>query len=384
MINFLKKLYIILFTKNPYKVISFNNLIRRPIGEPVGIRETLNNVLIEEKGKLIFYPSLPKSYNNILTEEKVNQYTKYNTGTIYKEENRYLYSIESGQIIGFLGLVYDKKKRSFIDESVKLWTENLKTSNYTNFYRPPKPEYLSGVTLSCLTTGADGGFYHFFHEVLPKLFFCRDILPRTDHILMNGPAVEWNEKWLRHIGIDLIKVIWIDNNSHYKCKQLLFTNRLIGNYHFSNWSINAIKSLLKIELPLLPTSKQEVIWITRKDVFARTIDWEDELLSQFPAIKKIDIRDFSATDTINVFQNATHVISPHGAGLSNIIMCRPKTKVLELFPDIKSYQPCYFRISVLCGLEHFVAETNFNTKKGMDDCSIFLKDFLTPAEAKAN
>ena len=71
MINFLKKLYIILFTKNPYKVISFNNLIRRPIGEPVGIRETLNNVLIEEKGKLIFYPSLPKSYNNILTEEKV-------------------------------------------------------------------------------------------------------------------------------------------------------------------------------------------------------------------------------------------------------------------------------------------------------------------------
>jgi capsular polysaccharide biosynthesis protein len=381
MINFIKKIYIALFTKNPYKVISFNNLIRTPIGEPVGVRETLNNVLIEEKGEIIFYPPLPKSYNGVLTEEKVNQYTKYNTGTIYKEEDRFLYSIESGHIIGFLGLVYDKEKRTFIDEAAKLWTENLKTSNYTNFYSPPQAEYLQGVTLSCSTTGADGGFYHFFHEVLPKLFFCREVIPYANNIIMNGPAVEWKEKWLRHIGIDLSKVIWIDNNSHYKCRQLLFTNRLIGDYHMSKWSINAIKSLLNITTPFLPSNKHEVIWITRKNVFDRIIAWEDELLNQFPAIKKIDVRDLSVTETILVFENATHVISPHGAGLSNIMMCRPKTKVLELFPDIKNYQPCYFRISSLCGLEHFVAETDFNTKKGMDDCSNFLKDFLVPLKA---
>lgn len=380
MLNFIKKLYIALFTKNPYKVISFNSLIQPAIGEPVGIGETLNNLLIEEKGEIVFYPPIPKSYNNILTEEKVNRYTKYNTGTIGKAENRYLYSLDSGHIIGFLGLIYDKKTRSFIDESAKLWTENLRTSNYTNFYDPPKAKYLPGVTLSCSTTGADGGFYHFFHEVLPKLYFCREILPHTDHILMNGPAVEWKEKWLKYIGIDLTRVIWIDNSSHYECKQLLFTNRLIGDYHFSNWSINAIKSLLKLEPSTLPANKQEVIWITRKNVFARTIAWEDELLSRFPDIKKIDIRELSVADTIRVFENASHIISAHGAGLSNLIMCRPKTKVLELFPDIKEYQPCYFRISTICGLDHFVAEADFNEKTGMDACSQLLIDFLKPGE----
>src|ERR1700744_3981393 len=267
-----------LFTGNPYKVISFSSLIKPQIGQPVGVRDTLTNILIEEKGGTIVYPLLPKSYNNVLTEEIVNQYTQYRTGTLFHETTRYLYSIDSAYIIGFLGLIYDKGRRSFIDESAKLWLEDLQTSNDPNYYNPPAAEYLPGVTLSCITAGADGGFYHFFHEVLPKLFFCRDILPRTDHILMNGPADEWKIKWLTHIGINLDKVIWVDHKNHYKCNQLLFTNRLIGNYHLSNWSLNAIKSLLKIGalLPVTNANGSNIIWITRKTARTRTVSWEEE------------------------------------------------------------------------------------------------------------
>jgi hypothetical protein len=368
-----------LFTNSPYKVVPFHKLFSPKVGEPVGIKETLNAVLIKERGDLIFYPPLPKSYNNVLTEQIIEINTKYNTGTIYKEETRYLYSVDSAHTIGFLGLIYDKKSRSFIDESAKLWVENLGTSNYINFYSPPPAKYLPGVTLSCVTIGADGGFYHFFHEVLPKLFFCKEVLPHIDHFLMNGDAVEWKEKWLRHIGLDLEKVIWINNNSHYHCKQLLFTNRLINDYHISNWSLNAIRSLVKVNSGFTnPVGKnQEAIWITRKNVTARTILWEDELLTQFPAIKKVDIRNFSVDETIQLFKNATHIIGAHGAGLSNLLFCRPGTKVLELYPDIQKYHPCYFRISSLCGLDHYVAEVSFSETSGMEDCAVMLKDFLS-------
>jgi capsular polysaccharide biosynthesis protein len=379
MINFIKRLYLILFTRNPYKIISFRSLVKPKIGEPVGVRDTLTNILIEEKGDLIFYPPLPKSYDNVLTEQNANRDTPYRTGTIYREETRFLYSLDSGYIIGLFGLIYDKSKRAFIDESAKLWTENLSASHHMYQYKQPEAKFLPGVSLSCATIGADGGFYHFFYEVLTKLYFCREILPRTDHILMCGPAAEWKEKWLRHIGIDLTKIIWLNADSHFMCDQLLFTNRLINNQHISNWSLDAVKSLLKIDSALPASTQQEIIWITRKNVFARTIAWEDELLSQFPAIKKVDIRDFSVIDTIQLFENATHVISPHGAGLCNIIMCRPKTKILELYPDIAGYQPCYFRISTLSGLEHFVAEVDFNKKTGMEKCAGYLTDFLAQA-----
>lgn len=379
MVNFIKRLYLILFTGNPYKIISFRSLLKHPIGEPVGVRDTLTNILVEEKGGLIFYPPLPKSYDNVLTEQIVNYNTLYRTGTIYREETRHLYSLDSGYIIGLHGLIYDKNHRAFIDESAKLWTENLSASHHMYQYKQSEAKFLPGVSLSCATIGADGGFYHFFYEVLTKLYFCRELLPRTDHILMSGPAAEWKEKWLRHIGIDLSKIVWLSADNHFKCDQLLFTNRLLNDQHISNWGLNAVKKLLKIDPAQSATTQQEIIWITRKNVFARTIAWEDELLNQFPAIKKVDIRDFSVTDTIQLFGNATHVISAHGAGLCNIIMCRPKTKVLELYPDIGGYQPCYFRISALSGLEHFVAEVDFNQKTGMEKCSAYLTDFLAQA-----
>jgi len=377
MIKFLKRLYLILLTDNPYKIISFQSLLKRPIGEPVGVRDTLNNILMEEKGGLIFYPPLPKSYDNVLTEENANRDTPYRTGTIYREKTRYLYSLDSGYIIGLFGMIYDRKKRAFIDESAKLWTENLSTSHHMYQYKHPEAKFLPGVSLSCATIGADGGFYHFLLEVLPKLYFCSDLLSNIDHILICGPAAEWKEKWLRHIGIDLNKIIWLDANSHFKCDQLLFTNRLINNQHISNWGLNAVKSLLKIDPSHSASNKHDIIWITRKNVFARTIAWEDELLEKFPAIKKVDIRDYSVQDTIQLFGNASHVISAHGAGLCNILMCRPGTKVLELYPKISGYQPCYFRISALSGLEHFVAEVDFNEKNDVAKCAFYLNDFLT-------
>ncbi|WP_299517094.1 DUF563 domain-containing protein [Mucilaginibacter sp.] len=354
--------------------------MKRKAGEPIGVKETLTDILIAEKGELLFYQPIPESYRDVLTGETVKQATKYYPGIIYKEEDRKLYSLASGYLIGLLGLVYDKTKRSFIDESAKLWTSDLATSEFVCQYHQPPVKHLPGVTLSCLTIGSDGGFYHFFHEVLPKFFFCQSVLPYTDHILINGPPVDWKEKWLRHIGLDLDKVIWIAYNSHYVCDQLLFTNRLIKDQHISNWSLNALKTLLRINETAAGQSSGDMIWISRKNVFARMIAWEDEVLRQFPAVKKVDVRDLSVTETIVLFSNASHVISAHGAGLSNILMCRPGTKILELFPDIKGYQPCYFRISTLCGLQHFVAEADFYTEAGMQDCLSFLEDFLQPAD----
>jgi len=375
-INYLKKVYIRLFTRNPYKVLPFNSLIKVNVGGPIHIPETLNAILIKEEGEFIFYPPYPESFDPENFNKKLCINKRYHTGKIYKEAERYLYSLDAGHIIGYLGLIYDKKSRSFIDESAKLWTSDLEKSNNINFHQPPIPEYLDGVTLSCVTIGADGGFYHFLHEVLPKFFFCKKALPSVDHILINGPVSSWKEKWLIYAGIDMNKIIWIDHKSHYHCKQLLFTNRLINDQQISNWSIHALKSLLHITSPDIPLKQKRIIWITRKNVFDRIIAWEDELLSLFPEIEKLDIRDMSVADTINTFDGATHVIGPHGAGLSNILMCRQGTKILELYPDLSAYQPCYFRISSIGGLNHFVAEIDFDERAGMEVCARTLAQFI--------
>lgn len=53
------------------------------------------------------------------------------------------------------------------------------------------------------------------------------------------------------------------------------------------------------------------------------------------------------------------VISPHGAGLTNLVFCEPGTKVIELFPPASSF-PCYWTMSEICQLDYYYLVGEFN------------------------
>jgi capsular polysaccharide biosynthesis protein len=56
-------------------------------------------------------------------------------------------------------------------------------------------------------------------------------------------------------------------------------------------------------------------------------------------------------EQVALFQSAEIIVAPHGAGLSNIVFCKPGTKIIEIF---SSYylNPCYWYISQEVGLEY--------------------------------
>ncbi|MBC2837631.1 glycosyltransferase family 61 protein [Paragemmobacter straminiformis] len=45
------------------------------------------------------------------------------------------------------------------------------------------------------------------------------------------------------------------------------------------------------------------------------------------------LEDFSFDEQVQMFRGADAVVASHGAGLTNILFCRPGTKVLEIFPQ---------------------------------------------------
>lgn len=64
-----------------------------------------------------------------------------------------------------------------------------------------------------------------------------------------------------------------------------------------------------------------------------------------------DVNLPSLRDQLMLFSRATLIIAPHGAGLVNIIACRPNTRVIE-FMDPANINICYMRLAVLLGLQH--------------------------------
>ena len=66
----------------------------------------------------------------------------------------------------------------------------------------------------------------------------------------------------------------------------------------------------------------------------------------------IILSQLSLLEQVHIFNQASIIVSPHGAGLSNLAFCNPQTKVIEIFhPDYVNV--CYWSISHLLNLDYW-------------------------------
>ena len=92
-------------------------------------------------------------------------------------------------------------------------------------------------------------------------------------------------------------------------------------------------------------------------------------------------------EQVKTFAEATHIVSPHGAGLTNLLWCRPKTKVYELthkafvgkivYPSLSHHLELKHHV-ILCETEKISGQKPKNKKqKDMVDLKINVKDFMS-------
>jgi capsular polysaccharide biosynthesis protein len=66
----------------------------------------------------------------------------------------------------------------------------------------------------------------------------------------------------------------------------------------------------------------------------------------------IDCGQMSVKDQAAAFAHAELIVGPHGGALTNLIFCRPGTKVVELLSS-KYPNPCYRNLCGVAGLPYF-------------------------------
>lgn len=378
--NFLKKILTACFSDTPYRIKKFEALYKPTSGTAVERPESLSAVMLREEGEIGYYAKVMFLAGQVGIQKEIENSPRFIAQGFFKAPNRVIYSISGAGILGQIGLVYDPKKRCFIAESANDWIHDLKDLPYTNAYRLAKPAYLPGVTLSFLTQSADGGFYHFLLESLVKTGVFAEMMNKADHYLFNGPQTTWKQKWIERTNIDSSKIIWVTNDSHYLCDQLLFTNKLIGDQQANVWSVKTLRSLMRVGDNVPAEREKKVFWISRRDANSRAITWEEDLLVSYPDIQKLELSELTAEQTIQTFKEATHIIAPHGAGLSNIYLCSEATKILELFPVRDFFKPCYQRLACASNLAHQSLYIHFedksNREHGITLLSNTLNEFL--------
>lgn len=78
---------------------------------------------------------------------------------------------------------------------------------------------------------------------------------------------------------------------------------------------------------------------------------------------------YSLREQAQIFHNAECIIGAHGAGLANLVFCKPKTKVIELIHDeFKQGVTSYASLSELFSLEYYLhvskADVKLSDKRG--------------------
>jgi len=218
-------------------------------------------------------------------------------------------------------------------------------------------------------------YYHFMAEGMSRFFLARKYLPgavdRLPFLIPEGNRFIDQIIKLFHLEDRVIRYgAHSDHRHHFKEVHYVdWYQPYRGEIHeIDGWAVyqpprEGLMAVREGFLPLVTRpvpEKPEIVVVSRGDTAGlRAITNEDDMLmrleEEFPDYR---INKFVATgvpliDQIGTFSQAALVLGPHGAGLTNIMFCRPGTPILY-FPVEPSVDSNFGHISSAVGLDFWI------------------------------
>lgn len=283
--------------------------------------------------------------------------------------------IPKGRIFSDFGYVVVKKKY-IVSELLWPWSPYKKGKQLLNLKNAGQLRYIPGKVI-VLTQEGHQNYYHWMLEILPKLALLKDV-GHYDWIYMPRMNLPFQKQTLSMMGVDLNKVIEGDPTTYLEADEVIVPSFVARSCYTPHWVVEYLRKYL---MPLSPTNSSQSefsdkVFISRQKASYRRIKNENEIFAHLEPLgfKRYNLEDLSVKDQKFLFANAKIVISPHGAGLTNLIFCQPGTKVLEIFQSHEDDTYCY--LSQILALDyHCLKTTKFVKGGGYMDTNISLSPF---------
>lgn len=207
--------------------------------------------------------------------------------------------------------------------------------------------------------GVMDGYFHLLLEFIP-LMLKYPQLTFVGNAKYHGQLI----KCLEFFNLDFVsqfrsdeKEVWEKLAPIASLKQHFMATRIPGSIYPDYESISIVRRevLRRIEVDAPCDTKSRILFVSRNsDTKSRNLVNEQELLYQLG--KRFDVdcitpSDMSLNEQFCAFRGARVIIGPHGAGLSNILVTRPQSLVIELNKD-SDVRWHYYRMSKILNLKH--------------------------------
>ena len=208
---------------------------------------------------------------------------------------------------------------------------NKKTS--LNYQIRTKVKKKFGVTLCLATTGAEDNYFTFSTKLLQRIGFALSLgfkIEDFDSFFINSTSKRFQKELLKLHGIPLSKVIEIEDNVFYQFEKLIVPSIGLQNVYGNNYVKEKVLSFVNKTDPSV--SKKRRIYLSRNDSkWMRVINesFIQPILDKYN-IERVTFNNSSVVEQAEIMQSVELFISAHGAGMVNIIYCKPGTKIIEL------------------------------------------------------
>ena len=245
----------------------------------------------------------------------------------------------------------------------------LRSSKYNCTLSKGTPSFIKKIKgkVFNLCQGASGNnYFHFIFDIIPKIYLLKSRinLNQIDYFYISDPKI-WQIKILKSLGISKNKLLNSKKFNHIFADEIYAVDHpwyTKGDIHncvkeIPSWIITKNRKIfLKNNKNIL---KKRIFLDRSKSSYNHCQIDNPNIVNKF--IKKKKFKSYKPElltfkNQINLFNNSSIIIGAHGASLTNIIFCRPGTKIIEIIPADHQNRKCE-RISKVLNLKYFRIKT---------------------------
>lgn len=362
--NLLKK------AKNNFKNIVVNILHFLPIsseklGSPKGYytstKEWLNTYYKDslQKKYLEVYPKhLIKRLEPKTLDKSVDwRFLEGYLGNTFETPAAFIAMIPNGRVCGSKGAIIAPDDKLLADVSIDFGLTPDHAEQHYILKKIKLPKLVNtNETIAVLSAAGGTNYFHWMFDVLPRIHLLQSqkIINEVGKFLVNEILFDFQKETLNIIGIPQEKIITTNENFHIKANQLIVPSLPGITGSMPQWACNFIRQEFLLKQTSNFKSRGRRIYISRAKAKHRRVINESELIE---FLAKFDFQvctmeNLSVIEQAAIFSRAEVIISPHGAALTNLVFCTPKTKVIELFSP-NYINSCYRALSNQVNIDYW-------------------------------
>ena len=344
--------------------------IRRPFAKPlprptpeVDTGDWVAKTKIE--GVLLEYVQPSEVVENDLPRNVVGHIDhEYTLAARVEIPSAYVLTIPHGRVVGEHGAVVTPDHKLLLDVSWPVGTlRSCVLEDHDDV--PDGEEFFTDAalpvrnvagTVAVLSAFYGRTYFHWMWDVLPRLKLLEDAginLDDVDAFVVPGYFSGFQIESLSALGIGRNRVLSSLKHRNIEAERLLVPSLPRRSGVVPKWAIDYLRNAFP---PLEPAGGMHAsrIYVTRKVTDHGLLDGEQKLVEELMryGFQPLAMEDFTLREKAWLLGRAEAIVGPSGAGLANVLFCRPGTKVVELrvqpVPVMEAWD-----ISNRCELEFF-------------------------------